>query len=517
MTSSLTSPPAVEFSNVSKTFPGQKALSDVSFSVRQGEIHALMGQNGSGKSTLIKILAGIYSSDRGSEIRVCGEPLILGSPRESRRVGLRFVHQALGIIDELTAVENIALGSGYSERLGKLIDWKAERARAKRLLARLAVDVDIDRPVSKLRAVERAAIAIARAIDDASGGTRVLVLDEPTAALPQNEVEALFQLVREARSSGAAVIYVSHRLQEVLDLADTATILRDGIRRETMSMASLTHSDLIKAIVGQDLGTEPATEAEAGVVTPIRPIVASSDTADALYVTDLMSDRLAGVTLAVKTGEILGIGGLTGSGREEIAGAIVGLRAATGGLRTRVGDEHVNPSPRAAKKMGVVLVLPNRAAGAAIKKFTILENVVLPSMRKYTRLGFRRRRREAKDTLGWIHALDIRPPDAGRAYELLSGGNQQKVVFSKWLNVNPVVIIAEDPTSGVDVGARRMIYDLMRDQAAKGTAFIVVSSDAEDLLSVCDRVLVLRDGVIAAELTGTEITESELLAVTLGK
>jgi ribose transport system ATP-binding protein len=499
--------PAVEFLDVSKTFPGQRALSNVSFSVRPGEIHALLGQNGSGKSTLIKILAGIYSPDPGATVRVAGERLALGSPRESRRIGLRFVHQALGIIEDLTALENVALTCGYRRRGGRLIDWNAQRAKTRRLLEQLSIDVDIDVPVSRLRPVERSAIAIARAIDDDEGAIRVLVLDEPTAALPPSEVESLFQLVRQARASGTAIIYVSHRLNEIFDLADRATILRDGIRRQTVTMADLSHSDLIQAIVGEALTVDLPLE------HPVRP---PSDDVPALHVDGLQADRLHDVTFSVGAGEIVGIAGLTGSGREELAGALIGERPAHVRLRNGQGKTCVDPSPRQAKQLGVVLVLPNRAAGAAVKELSIRENLMLPSMDRYTRFGFTRRRPELQDSLRWIEALDIRPRDPERAYGLLSGGNQQKVAFGKWLNLDPQVIVAEDPTSGVDIGARNAIYNLMREQARAGKAFIVVSSDAEDLLAVCDRILVLRDGTIADELVGSRIGETELLSAIVG-
>jgi ribose transport system ATP-binding protein len=300
--------PAVDIVGLSKTFPGQLALVDVSMEVLPAEIHALLGQNGSGKSTLIKVLAGIYTPDPGATIQVYGETLPPGLPREARRLGLNFVHQNLGIIGDLTAVENIALGFGYRRHAGPFIDWKAQRAKTERLLAKLAVEIDIDCPVSILRPVDRTAVAIARALDDDDGGRRILVLDEPTAALPPHEVELLFSLVRQAQSSGTSVIYVSHRLNEIFELADRATVLRDGVSLGTLAVSDLDHASLAQMIVGEALKV-PAVERASRRAAP-RP---SEEVA--LQVEDLVTLRLDGVSFSVGVGEVVGVAGLTGSGR----------------------------------------------------------------------------------------------------------------------------------------------------------------------------------------------------------
>jgi len=499
--------PAVSFRHLSKTFPGQRALVDVSFDVAPAEIHALLGENGSGKSTLIKILAGIHHPDAGAEIHVFGEQLPLGSPRDSRRLGLQFVHQALGIIDELTAVENIALGFGYRRHLGRLIDWRAQRRKTSRLLDMLSVEFDIDVPVGRLRAVDRSAVAIARALDDDDGACRVLVMDEPTAALPPTEVDSLFALLRRAQAAGTAIIYVSHRLNEILDLADRATILRDGALQKTVSIASTNRAGLVDAIVGRAV-SERLAEAPAERQTTVESDVA-------LRVEEMNTRRLKNVSFVVRTGEVVGIAGLTGSGREELAGALVGENGSQVRITTGRGAA-VNPTPRRAKKIGLVLVLPNRAAGAATKELTIRENLTLPALERYGRFGLVRRGAELRDTNRWISSLDIRPRDPERAYALLSGGNQQKVAFGKWLNLDPLVLVAEDPTSGVDVGARGAIYDLIRAQAAKGMSFVVASSDTEDLLALCDRILVLRDGELVDELGPDRMDEMHLLTSIVG-
>jgi ribose transport system ATP-binding protein len=503
-----TSAPVLQTRSLSKTFPGQQALVDVDFAVAPSEIHALLGENGSGKSTLIKILAGIYTADPGSTVLVAGRELPLGSPRDSHEFGLRFVHQALGIIDELTAVENIALGFGYRRGRARTIDWRAQRRKTKDLLSRIDADFDIELPAIHLRPVDRTAIAIARALDDDLGQPQLLVLDEPTAALPPHEVEALFALVRQARDQGTSVIYVSHRIDEILQLADRASVLRDGVLEGTEVVQSVGRERLIELIVGGEAPSTPRSEPERAsspAPQPTRPT-----TRPALAVRGLSGQRLDAVEFDLAHGEILGVAGLTGSGREELATALVGASPATGRLGDDQGRWIEDPTPRRAQAFGVVLVLPNRSAGAAAGELSIRENVVVPAQRRYGRAGFVSKRRERKDAWKWIDALDVRPRDPERAYALLSGGNQQKVVFAKWLNVNPRVMVLDDPTSGVDVGARQVIYDLIRSRAAEGVGFVVCSSDAEDLVAVCDRVLVLDDGRICHELVGAQITEASL-------
>jgi ribose transport system ATP-binding protein len=500
--------PIVEIRGLSKTFPGMRALTDVEMDVRPAEIHALLGQNGSGKSTLIKVLAGIYTPDPGAEILVCGERLAPNSPRESRRLGLQFVHQALGIIEELTAVENVALTIGYQRRAGGIIDWPKQREKTRRLLAKLSVGFDIDCPVSLLRPVDRTAIAIARALDDEGHGGRVLVLDEPTAALPPHEVELLFSLVRETRDSGTSVIYVSHRLDEIFELADRATILRDGTVQGTVPIHEIDHEQLVHMIVGDSGPVSDATDGHK---------VSSVNNRVALRVEELRGVRLDIESFAVNVGEVVGVAGLTGSGREELAGILVGERDGSVKLTSEDGTQVVNPTPRQAKDLGLVLVLPNRAAGAATLELSTQQNMTLPSLERYSRFGFVSRATERRDSLSWIKQLDIRPTDPDHAYALLSGGNQQKVIFGKWLNASPEVMVIDDPTSGVDVSARRAIYDLIRNQAAGGMSVIVCSSDSDDLLAVCDRIIVLNDGTIVDELVTGDIDESHLLMAMVGQ
>jgi ribose transport system ATP-binding protein len=503
-------PASIEIRGLSKAFPGQRALAGVDMDVRPGEIHALLGENGSGKSTLIKVLAGIYTPDPGSVIKVAGTRLPPGSPRDSRRLGLQFVHQALGIVEELTAVENIALGTGYLRRGPALISWRAQRQKTRRLLARISAAFDIDCPVSQLRPVDRSAIAIARALDEDAGTIRVLILDEPTAALPPSEVDVLFSLVRQAREAGTSVIYVSHRLDEVFELAQRTTVLRDGVPQGTVDISAIDRSQLVQMIAGR-----PEADLRRPAPAPAAVAVAPAGGQPALTVHGLTARRLQGVDFCIRPGEVVGIAGLTGSGREELAGALVGQRPSAVTLEDASGRRCVNPTPRQAKQFGVVLVLPSRTKGAATAELTVRENLTLPALAGYSKFGLVRKSAERRDTVAWIRALDIRPPDPERAFAVLSGGNQQKVVFSKWLNLSPTVLVIDDPTSGVDIGARAAIYDLIRSRAAQGTSFVVCSADSDDLIAVSDRVLVLSDGLVVDELAGADIEESRLMTAML--
>jgi ribose transport system ATP-binding protein len=497
----------VAISGLSKTFVAQRVLDNVELTVVGGEVHALLGENGSGKSTLIKILAGVYHPDAGASIRICGHPLAPGSPRDSNRLGLRFVHQNLGLIEGLTAIENVALGQGFLHSRG-FIDWRAQREKTVRLLARLGVSFDVECQVRELRPVDRTAVAIARALDDDGVESQVLVLDEPTAALPPSEVGALFSLVERARSAGKSVIYVTHRLDEVFRLADRVTVLRDGVSQGTRLVRDLDTQALLRMILGDAADTMFDRKATTHST--------ALDRATTLSVQDFVTDRLGGIAFDVGAGEVIGFAGLTGSGREHVARGLVGDVPSHVRMVNGRGKVCVNPTPSKAKKFGLALVLPSTGQGAGIREFTLAENLTLPSLSRYTRFGLLRKRNELQEMARWISELYIRPADPHRAFALLSGGNQQKVVFSKWLSLAPDVLVLENPTNGVDVGARQAIYELIRHEAAKGRSFVVCSSDVDDLVAVCHRVFVLIDGMIRYELNAGEIDEPRLLAAMMG-
>ena len=500
---------AVRITNLSKTFPGQRALDGVSLEIERGTVVGLLGENGSGKSTLIKVLSGIHTPDQGSRVEIRGTALTFGSAGDSARLGLRFVHQNLGIIDQMTAVENVALSSGYRVRPGFPIMLREQAARVRELLDRFGVDVPLDRPLGRCRAVDRSIVAIVRALDGLDLERGVLVLDEPTAALPPDEVEHLFEIVREVTRHGVTTIYVSHRLDEVFALVDRVSVLRDGRMQGTRAIADLDHRALVEMIVG------PASEKARGRGAPESRTtgrVGAPPVEARLRVEGLRSSVLSGVSFAVSPGEVLGVAGLLGSGRDELAYALVGAAAASVDALALDG----RPLPRAmnparARRAGIALVPGNRRAGSAIGPLTVRENLTLTDLRAVSRSGRISRRAESAVAARWIEALDLRPADPERPFSLLSGGNQQKGILAKWFNIDPLVVVMDDPTSGVDVGARKAIYEVIRAEAASGTSFIVCSSDHEDLVEACDRVIVLRDGTIVAELDADEITLDALL------
>ncbi|WP_166867835.1 sugar ABC transporter ATP-binding protein [Salinibacterium sp. ZJ70] len=480
----------------SKTFGSNRALSQVDMDVRRGEVHALVGENGSGKSTLIKILSGYHSPDPGAVVEIDGVPLRLGNPEHSRRAGLRFVHQDLGLIDEFTALENFGVTGGFPTKWSG-IDWGRLRGIAEDLLARVGTRVDLDTPVGELTAVERSAVAIARCLDDSERGeAKVLVLDEPTAALPVDDVSRLFDIVREVADRGVAVMYVSHRLDEVMELSQRITVLRDGQRMAAVDTESIDRGKLAELIVGSVVSADDIVDR------------AVDPTDIAVSVKGYSTTTLRPVDFAVARGEIVGVAGLDGSGRETFARGFVGDAGGRADSLVLAGEAVPTVlSPRAAAENGVALVLANRDEGAAVRGLSIAENITLADLGAVSSRGFVSRKREATKVDKWIEALEIRPAEPERDYGTLSGGNRQKVVFAKWLNVEPRLLVLDDPTSGVDVGARRAMYGQVRDVAVTGVPVVVVSSDLEDLVRLCDRVLVLAGGRIVAELTGEEISE----------
>jgi ribose transport system ATP-binding protein len=530
MSTTPASAPALEALEVSKTFPGQRALDRVSLTVAPGEVQALLGENGSGKSTLIKVLAGYHLPDPGSRIEVGGDVLAAGSPAASAQAGLRFVHQHLAVIGELNAVENIALESGYAR--GAFIDWDAQAAYTRELLARLQVDMDIWRPLAQCKPVERSAVAIARAVRSDGEAVRMVVLDEPTASLPAPEVAQLFGLISELKRSGIAVLYVTHRLDEVFEIADRVTVLRDGRKQATEPISDLTHERLVELIVGRSLAelrdapvrARAAAHRGPGRLHPDRPGETDPDRAarapgaeaPALRVRGLAGELLQGLDLDVARGEIVGVVGTLGSGREEVARALIGALPAVAGRVEVAGTAIGRLSPRSAAREGLVLATGNTQPGSAVAAFDVRENLTLASLGRYSRFGRIARRAERAVAQRWVEALDVRPPDLKRPYQLLSGGNQQKVIMGRWLNAEPAVLVLEEPTAGVDVGARQAIYELVAQRAADGLAVVVCSSDMEDVVSVCDRVVVLRDGRPVGELAGADVNEHELLLRTTG-
>ncbi len=497
-------PPVLDIESLSKTFPGQVALDRAALQIRSGEVHALVGQNGSGKSTLIKLLAGYIKADHGAVVRLGGEPVDLWMPSAEQRRRIRVVHQDLGLVPTLSTVENLGLGRGYHTGAAGRILWRREVARAQELLLRFGLAPDVRQPVGALSAAERSAVAIVRALQDWDADTPgLLVLDEPTAALNRREVEALFREIRRVVDLGAGVLFVSHVLEEVLDLADRVTVLRDGkVVASAVAVGALDQRRLIELIVGRPVDElYPASPARVG--------------RELLEVHMVSGMTLRGVSFKLHRGEVLGVAGLVGSGREEIAGALFGATPRLSG-RVLVDKRKVFAAPRDSILAGIAYVPADRKAHALDPQQRLVEHIPLPRLgpvQGRLRLRHGQLRRDAAE---WIGRLDVQPPLPGRRMEKFSGGNQQKAVLARWLRTEPKVVLLDEPTQGVDVGAKAAIYREIRRIAADGVGVLVASSDAEELAHLCDRVLVMRSGAIAAELHDATLTEERIIAEVQG-
>jgi ribose transport system ATP-binding protein len=482
----------LQLCNLSKTFPGTKALSDVDLEVRAGEIHALVGQNGSGKSTLIKILAGFHGPDDGASGAIKGADFKLGDSAAAHAAGLRFVHQDLGLIDSLDCVDNLALGFGYATGLGGRINWRKQRAAARQALSRVGSgDVKVTKPVSHLTAFEKTALAIVRSVQDWEENVSLLVLDEPTATMPRPEVDKLFGLIRRVASAGTGVLLVSHHLDEVFAIAHRVTVLRDGRSAGTHQVAELTRADLIQLMTG-------------GVVDEVTRSDRENAGEVVLSLRGLGGRVLRDFDLDVHRGEVVGIAGLNGSGRDEVCELVFGGRTRTGSVE--VNGERLPPDrPDVAISNGLALVPADRHGAGLVLNESVRENLTLVDLKPFWRGWRLSRSRERGAARQWIDKLSIRTSSMDAVVESLSGGNQQKVVMGKWLRTEPTVMLLDEPTQGVDVGATAELHRMIRSAADEGSAVVLCSSDERELSHICDRVLVLCDGSVEAELVGDQI------------
>jgi ribose transport system ATP-binding protein len=488
--------PVLAVSHVSKCFDAHRALDSLTFDVKPGEVHALVGHNGSGKSTFVKVLSGFHEPEPGYQASAGGAPLTLGSSRASHEAGLRFVHQELGLVDHLSVVDNVILGSAFPTRRLGSIDWRLAQRQVAELLDRLGYSLDVREPVAGLSPIHRTAVAIARALH---GDTppHTLVLDEPTAALPTSGVSALFEVVRRLRADGIGVIYISHHMDEVFEIADRVTVLRDGRRVATLPTSELDTDTLIELIVGARVDLSRNN-------SPVR-----GDRRPLVKVHELRAAGVDGIDFEVLEGEIVGIAGIAGSGRDTVAGAMFGSLPRTGSVT--VDGKEVRPErPERAIAAGLGFIGANRAVTGVIPFLSIRENLTLPRLDAALRGFFLNPRREARDTRPWLSRVDVRPANPEMRADHLSGGNQQKVLLARWLRSLPRVLLIDEPTQGVDVGAVERIYQVIRQAADRGTSFVVSSSNSDELVALCTRVLVLNRGRIVDELVGDAITREAI-------
>ena len=493
--------PVLRVAALSKRFGGTRALTDVDLEVAPGEIHALIGPNGSGKSTLIKILAGYHHAEPGAVAELDGEPFDLSQVTASRHDRLRFVHQELGLVDELSAIDNLALSHGFARTAFGNISWPEMERRTHALVERFGLGIDVRRPLATATPVQRTVVAIAAALQGWEGRRGVLVLDEPTAVLPPGEVARLFDIVREVRDAGAGVLYVSHRMDEIFALADRVTVIRGGRRIATRPVAELTPRSLAELMAGEEMETDHRPPPPPAAGEPV------------LQVRDLWAGPLHGVGFDLARGERLGVTGLVGSGHEIVPYAVCGARAGRVSGRLRLPERSDRwTEARDAHALGLPLVPADRAGEGVIGDFSVGENLTLPLLdRLRTRSGRLRRRREAALTDEWIRRVDVRTAGRTARITTLSGGNQQKVVMARCLAQRPPVLTLCEPTAGVDIATRLQLYDLIQRRADEGMGVIVASTDTQDLLALCTRVLVVRDGRIAREISGRDITEPALV------
>jgi len=485
---------------MSKSFAGVKALRSVSFELRAGEVHALIGENGAGKSTLIKIITGAVTPDAGT-IKVRGEAVPRMDPRLSKSLGIAAIYQQPSLFPDLTVAENIALalesGSGW-----RILDWKARSRRAAELLKRAGASMDPQKLVATLSMPEQQLVEIAKAI---GADARIVIMDEPTASLTEREVESLFQVIARLRSEGVGVIYISHRLEEIAEVADRVTVLRDGETIATKRRDEVDRGELIRMMVGRELGS----------IFPKRKITVG-DTVLELRNVSSGAAGVHGISLSVRKGEILGIAGLVGSGRTQLAETIFGLTPADSGEILLRGERVRIASPRDAIRRGIGYVPEDRPRHGAILEMSIAANTSLASLRKVAPRGLIDRTCERRLAEGFVEQLHIKTPSVEMETGALSGGNQQKVALARWLAIDPAVLILDEPTQGVDVGSKSEIHSLMAELAERGLAIVMISSELPELLGMSDRIAVMHAGRVRATLDRKDATQQSILSLALG-
>lgn len=492
----MDSQPILELEHISKRFPGVQALDDVRFDVRPGEVHALLGENGAGKSTLIKIISGVYKPD-GGEMRITGQRVSFNNPREAQALGIATIYQELSLYPELTVAENIFMGHAPRGFLGA-VDWRTMRQRAQEILESLQIyDLDVDSKVSGLTVGKRQRVEIAKAL---SLNARILIMDEPTAALTETDVQRLFEIVRLLRERGVGIIYISHRLEEVFILTDRVTVLRDGHYVGTNAVKDVTPDHLISMMVGRTIDN-------------LFPKLDTTVGAPVLEVRNLWNKPLCrDVSFQVCAGEIVGLAGLVGSGRSELAQTIFGFTPAQSGEILLNGQSIRVRNPGDAMKHGIAYVPEDRGTQGLIREMRIRENVSLAVLKTLTKTGFINSRVERELAAHAIEQLGIRAYSPEQLVSKLSGGNQQKVVVSKWLASKPKVLIMDEPTRGVDVGAKAEIHRLISELASQGLAILMISSELPEVLGMSDRVLVMREGRIVAEFARKDATQQNVVS-----
>jgi rhamnose transport system ATP-binding protein len=486
---------------IDKSFDGVHALREVSFALEAGEVHALVGENGAGKSTLIKVITGAVQPDRG-EIELGQKIIRNNSPARARALGIAAIYQQPALFPALTVVENLAIGLEEGSQW-RFVDWRRRRRQAQVLLDRIGARISLDRTVAELTLPEQQLVEIARAL---GANARVLIMDEPTAALAEEETQNLFAVIKGLRAAGVGIIYISHRLEELAVIADRVTVLRDGSVVGTSSMKELSRQDLIRLMVGRDLSAVfPKEQVELGdVVLELRGLTCDGN-------------NLRGIDLTLRAGEILGLAGLVGAGRTQLARTIFGLDPADAGdinLRKKVVRLE---DPKQAIELGIAYLPEDRLRHGVIAAMSISDNLTLASLKEFSGPFFFDFAKERTMSAEYVRQLAIKTPSIFSPVSKLSGGNQQKVALGRWLATKPLVLILDEPTQGIDVGARAEIHALMVQLAKQGTAILMISSDLPEILGMSDRIAVMREGRVVGTLDRSEATQAKVMSLALGQ
>lgn len=486
----------LELKGITKIFPGVKALDKVHFQLKKGEIHALMGENGAGKSTLMKCLFGVYDED-GGEIIVEGKKTKFSNPKQAMENGVAMVHQELNQVLQRDVMDNIWLGRYPSK--GGIISQRSMYEETKKVFDKLEIDVDPKSKMAKLSVSQRQMVEIAKAV---SYNAKILVLDEPTSSLTQEEVDHLFRIINRLRDQGCAIVYISHKMEEILEISDEVTIMRDGQWVDTKSAAELTTDKIIKLMVGRDLTNRfpPKTNKMGEVILEVK------------HLTGKYQPSVIDASFELHKGEILGIAGLVGSRRTELIETIFGIAHKSEGEILLHGKPVDNKDSRTAIKNGFALLTEERRATGIFGGLNILFNSVIANIDRYSKKGLLDNKKMSEDTKWVIDSMNVKTPSQKTAIRSLSGGNQQKVIIGRWLLTEPEILLLDEPTRGIDVGAKYEIYQLIIDLASKGKGVIMVSSEMPELLGICDRILVMSNGHVSGITNTEELDQERIMA-----
>jgi ribose transport system ATP-binding protein len=498
LSTSPPAPPLLEMRGIAKTFPGVKALTDVDFDVRPGEVHALVGENGAGKSTLMKILAGVYERDAG-EVVLKGKPVNFTNPRQAQLAGIVTIYQELNQVPEMSVTENIFLGSELER--GIVLKWSEMHDKAKELLAKLHLDIDPRQPIRNLGVAQQQMVEVAKALHQKAD---LIIMDEPTSSLSIREINDLFAIVKELKEAGVAIVYISHHLEETFAITDRITVLRDGRHVATRPTGELNIDELVRLMVGRDLSEKYPKE-----------IVPRGE--EVLRVENLnRADVLSDINFTAYAGEVLGIAGLVGAGRTELARAVFGADLIDSGKFFVKGQPVKIANPNDAIQHGIGLLTEDRKQQGLFLQMSVRDNIVMAVLKRLTRGLRTNRRKEADVAQRFIDGMNIKAPSQEQLAINLSGGTQQKVVLGKWMSTEPRMLIFDEPTRGIDVGAKVEIYKMMNELAKQGVAIMMISSELPEILGMSDRVLVMRGGRIRGELARAEATEEKIMEFATG-